>query len=84
MNAAGNEVWELLTLPSISHCTCIDTTGTYKMKTLVAAARKCGSYNALNCISILISRKYSYNNNNKETTMVIYSCRYYSGLEINP
>ena len=38
MNTAGNEVWELLMLPSISRRTRIGVAGTYKVKTLVAAA----------------------------------------------
>ena len=38
MDAAGNEVWELLTPPSINRLTRIGTAGIYKVKTLVAAA----------------------------------------------
>ena len=38
MDAAGNEVWELLMPPSINRCTHIGTAGTYKVKTLVAMA----------------------------------------------
>jgi len=38
MDAAGNEVWEWLTSPSISRCTRIGTATTYKVKTLVATA----------------------------------------------